>query len=174
MPLPKKPLQSIDRQPQGVPVGGQFAATTHSEPDVTLTAGTPVLGGSGGDGGLPPIGGSGRPGDDEERTASQNIVFTAASKHKQLRLARTISLSSDHRGNLRVDDVAGPDGKSIQLDYRNAPLAGSLQLEINANVPGGRGLPAHHIIGDQKSVSIDAPALLKNEIKIVGLGKRQP
>jgi len=38
MPLPKKPQPSVNRQPQGVPVGGQFAATTHSEPDVSLSA----------------------------------------------------------------------------------------------------------------------------------------
>lgn len=28
----------ITRQPQGIPIGGQFAATSHAEPSVTLTA----------------------------------------------------------------------------------------------------------------------------------------
>jgi hypothetical protein len=28
------------RQPQGIPVGGQFAATTHSEPQITLPPGS--------------------------------------------------------------------------------------------------------------------------------------
>lgn len=31
---------SITRQPQGIPVGGQFAATAHAEPQITLPAGS--------------------------------------------------------------------------------------------------------------------------------------
>lgn len=204
MPIPKQPLQSANRQPQGVPVGGQFAATAHSEPDVTISSSEPFafteaddekdpfanspadgstgddpsheyLAGDSGNGGLPPgSGGSGGSGGGEEREASRNIVFAAAANHKQLKLAKTISLSADHRGNLRVDDVADLDGKSIQLDYRDAPLAESLQLEINGNVPGGHGLPARHIIDHHKSVSIDAAALLNGDIKVTGPGKLHP
>jgi hypothetical protein len=33
------------RQPAGVPVGGQFAATSHSEPDVVLTTAVPLTAG---------------------------------------------------------------------------------------------------------------------------------
>lgn len=29
--------ESINRQPQGIPAGGQFAPTTHAEPDVALS-----------------------------------------------------------------------------------------------------------------------------------------
>lgn len=34
----------FNRQPKGIPVGGQFAATAHAEPALTLSAGTPELG----------------------------------------------------------------------------------------------------------------------------------
>jgi hypothetical protein len=34
----------FNRQPKGIPVGGQFAATAHAEPTLTLSAGTPDLG----------------------------------------------------------------------------------------------------------------------------------
>jgi hypothetical protein len=32
--------ENMARQPQGIPTGGQFAATAHAEPDVALTSGT--------------------------------------------------------------------------------------------------------------------------------------
>ncbi|MET4143777.1 hypothetical protein [Arthrobacter sp. UYCo732] len=35
-------MQTANRQPQGIPVGGQFAATTHAEPGVSLDAGVPA------------------------------------------------------------------------------------------------------------------------------------
>lgn len=34
----------FNRQPKGIPVGGQFAATSHAEPTLALSAGTPELG----------------------------------------------------------------------------------------------------------------------------------
>jgi hypothetical protein len=34
--------ESINRQPQGIPAGGQFAPTTHAEPDVALPAPVPT------------------------------------------------------------------------------------------------------------------------------------
>jgi hypothetical protein len=34
----------FNRQPKGIPAGGQFAATAHAEPALTLSAGTPELG----------------------------------------------------------------------------------------------------------------------------------
>ncbi|GAA4033994.1 hypothetical protein GCM10023063_17380 [Arthrobacter methylotrophus] len=34
--------ESINRQPQGIPVGGQFAPTAHAEPDVALAASAPA------------------------------------------------------------------------------------------------------------------------------------
>lgn len=103
MPLPKKPQQSVNRQPEGIPVGGQFAATAHSEPDVTLagekaffteddnhpdlastmeagrdTGDDPThdfLGAGNGNGGQPPFrtGGSGGSNDDDEEDLEANV-----------------------------------------------------------------------------------------------------
>lgn len=170
MPLPKNPQPSVNRQPQGVPVGGQFAPTIHSEPEVSLSAG-------GGNGSLPPLppsgGGPGGPSDDAEREANIRLMTDAAKRHAAKLIhgnAKTIHISArDNNGTVRFDDVLGPTGKSIDDEYGS--LAQSLTIEVNANRPGGRGIPAEQILGNTKSASIDVAALLSGEIKIVGSGR---
>lgn len=170
MPLPKKPLSSANRQPQGIPAGGEFAPNVHAEPNVSLSAG-------GGSGSLPPLppngGGSGGSNDDADREANIRLMTDAAKRHAAKLIngnAKTIDISArDNNGTLRFDDVLGPTGKSIDDEYGS--LAQSLTIEVNANRPGGRGIPAEQILGNAKSASIDAAALLSGEIQIVGPGK---
>ncbi|MBG0738821.1 hypothetical protein IV500_05225 [Paeniglutamicibacter antarcticus] len=112
----------------------------------------------------------------QQREASQNIVFAAAKKYaSHLLNARTVSISSDDKGYLHVDEVRDHANESMFMnnDSRSS-VASSLQFEIRANVPYGVPLPAHHVLGDLKSASIDASALLRGEIKIVGFGKPAP
>jgi hypothetical protein len=196
MPLPKQPLSATNRQPQGIPAGGQFAPNAHAEPSVSLSAEkgffteadndpdimanasrfdgdtgddpTHDLLAGGGSGNQPPSDpavGAGGGGDDEQRKDNQAVVTRAAKVHEdQLSSARFIYLSTNHRGNIRVDGVENSDGNSS-----HDRLVGSLNVEINGYSPRGEGLPASHIIGDQKTATVDAQELIKGKIKIVSL-----
>jgi hypothetical protein len=183
------------RQPKGVPVGGQFAATTHSEPNVTLSTenaprsgglpplpprsgGLPPLpprsGGSDGSGGLPPTGGSGGDGgygddDDEKRKESQEFVITAADQLRKplvLAEAKTLSFAARDNGTLYVNGVANEYGYSVDDEYGR--LADRVTSAINSQVKGGGGVPATHFLGNKKSVLVDVVALLnKGEIEFI-------
>ncbi|ACL42168.1 hypothetical protein Achl_4217 (plasmid) [Pseudarthrobacter chlorophenolicus A6] len=199
MPIPTQPPNQ-NRQPQGVPAGGQFAASTHAEPKVSLSAQSGFfteedndpnimanasrfdgdtgddpsynfLGeGSGGSGGeLPPTGGSGGDGGDgDERRNSQIVVIEAFQTFEsELTQAKTISLTTNAYGKIRVDGIHDASGES--LDDPSYRLSGNLNSQINAHAPGGRAIPAEHIIGNRKSATIDAQAAVKGEIRIVSL-----
>ncbi|QOD06095.1 hypothetical protein [Pseudarthrobacter sp. BIM B-2242] len=149
MTLPKRPLPPVNRQPQGIPAGGEFAPNAHSESDVTLSHNLPAS-------------------DEEQRKANQAVVTRAAKVHAdRLSTARTISLSVSHRGSVRVDGV--DDSKGNSIDDEHGSLVSSLNIEINGYSPGGNGIPAGHILGNQKTVTVDAQELVKGNIKIVSL-----
>jgi hypothetical protein len=83
--------------------------------------------------------------------------------------ARTITISArENNGTIRFDDVLGPNGYSI--DDEDGSLAGSLTGAVNSRRPGGNGIPAEQILGNQKSATIEVAALMRGEIKIVGPG----
>lgn len=199
MTLPTQPPSRQNRQPQGVPVGGQFAPNVHAEPSVSLSTekgffteadndpdimanasrfdgdtgddpthdflaesgsggNPPPPGGSGGDGG------SGDDGEEERRKANQAVVTRAAKVHEdRLKSAKFIYLSTNHRGNIRVDGVENSDGNRLDDSSR---LVSSLNIEINGN---SNGIPTSHIIGNQESATVDAQELIKGKIKVVSL-----
>lgn len=184
MTLPRKPLPPVNRQPQGISSGGQFAPNAHAEPDIALPTekahrsialpDIPLR--SGGSGSLPPLppstGGSGASRDDAEREESIKLMSSAVRKNAARlinRGARTINISArENNGTLRFDDVLDGNGNSI--DDEDGSLAGSLTSDVNANRVGG-GIPAEQILGTAKSAAIDSVALFDGELKIVGPGK---
>lgn len=200
MALPKTPPSNVNRQPQGVPVGGQFAATAHSESGVTLptakghfsnadndpdiekslsadapTGDAPtydLLGASGGSGGQPPSGGGngGSGGGDDAEREASVGRMTETVKHFTDKLQDAKTICVSAR------DTNGTVCFDEVLDFRGTPLwnskelASSMTFQLNSSRPGGGGTDAVHVIGDHKSASLDVEALKEGQIRIVGFG----
>jgi hypothetical protein len=108
---------SADRQPKGIPVGGQFAATAHSEPDVALTA---------------PAGGL-----SIRDSPVHEIAWDTPEDQDRFREAADFLAQSDVEGVIaplytqyRPDD--GTDGLILQVDGRNMTVhhAGSMSPSV--------------------------------------------
>jgi hypothetical protein len=184
------------RQPKGIPVGGQFAATAHSEPDIALSTEEtprsvslpslpprsggpgalpplpPRSTGSGGSGGLPPTGGSGAGGsgedDDEKRKETERFVAEALHPFREeLVLAGARTL----RFAARENGTLHVNGVTRDNGYpvKDAEVfAEQLTSAINSEVKGTGGVPAANFLGDKKSVYIDViPLVNEKEIKFV-------
>lgn len=136
MPLPKKPLSSVNRQPQGVPTGGQFAASAHSEPDVSLSAAEPfftdadndpdimanapafdgdtgdepandLLGEGNGNGGQPPRnGGHGGSGGGDDAERAADINLMASAMESVIKRMRRDEIIAGGGGNFKVDAIS--------------------------------------------------------------------
>jgi hypothetical protein len=108
---------STSRQPKGIPVGGQFAATAHSEPDVALTA---------------PAGGL-----IIRDSPEHEIAWDTPEDQERFREAADFLAESDVDGvvtplytQYRPD--AGTDGLILQVDGRNMTVhhAGSMSPSV--------------------------------------------